>query len=77
MRPNEQTCAQNACGAARFLLAAAMENSSRIAAFFDEDSGSLKVSWKRAAMEASGVIGDVLDVLADAGFHFRSMTRLA
>jgi hypothetical protein len=54
-----------------------MENSSRIAAFFDEDSGSLKVSWKRAAMEASGVIGDVLDVLADAGFHFRSMTRLA
>jgi len=36
-----------------------MGKSSRIAARLDEDSGSWNVSWKRVAMEALGVTGDV------------------
>ena len=53
-----------------------MGKSSCIAALLDEDIGSWNVSWKRVAMEASGVTGNDCGAL-DVGRHLFGMTRLA
>jgi creatinine amidohydrolase/Fe(II)-dependent formamide hydrolase-like protein len=69
--------AQDAIGVDRPLHIVATVKSSCMAARFEEDSGSANVSWKRAAVAASGVVGDERDADADAGFHLLSITRLA
>jgi hypothetical protein len=60
----EQTRAQDARDAARLLRVPAMGKSCRMAAHLEEDNGSAKVSWDRAAMDASSVVGDIRDALA-------------
>jgi hypothetical protein len=59
------------------LRVVALGKSSRMAACFEEDSGSAKVSWKRAATVASDVVREERDADTEAGFHLLSITRLA
>ena len=53
-----------------------MGKSSRIAACLEDDSVSWKVSWRRAAIDVSGVAGDDRGAL-DVGRHLLSMTLFA